>query len=849
MINKNLEDEQSNISNNKSSISLRLNSIPSLYQSSSFNFLSEIINVIAKTNNNSEELNKEVEFLNNYNEHIDQIVKSFVTQNSTSIKNIITISKEFEKLIKELNDYLSFSHITVQSGISACRSFPLIINKTLEMKNNNKVTNEIIKQLAIIKEVICLNQEAENFLKKKKLMSCIELLNKNRKIYKNTFELYEKFAFFHEVKQKYNTINETIAEEIIKVMNQIVFFTNKDVLLRKITSIYNHFQNTKINNNPFLPMNLYCELIHKIVNSQKIKENNKNDSNDINNISYIINCLLLNDKQAKQILSRFDASIKKNISALLINTYNITSSLILRNSKSELFHFLLYMQVPLIILYHSFEKINFIYQNCLYTKGIEKISSYYEAVMCQQLITLHNYIMNSNNTDNTFIFSLSSKNLLSSTMIFEDFSKTESVYRHQLFEMNLFISNDKLPILYKNYEIINKIYISNLNVSFLQIQNYCSILTTQFFIQLKKGFIYIKPSFFEYHNIILEYENDNKNFKFINEIQREISLLQQIAIYGIDKTFSEIEQCIFILFTKYHTNTKALLNYICKDCVYFNVLKKIKETSSIDQLIEDYIIQVISSSKGIEQIQLLSKNYSVIEMISKFLSCSENLIQKASHFIYDISKKQKEDKVDYDLFGKMTSELNRIVIILKIELISLMIFPLNKMSKTKYWLHEPQMRPENSITSFTIRTKTYLSLFKNILSKSNYNEITSNYEHFLNFLFIKNISNLKTNSINVYGINLLVRNFEFITNTLKEMLIINSNQSNSIYNFVSYIKLLKVPEDKIENELNTLYTKEKYDQSLIEPILSIRTNTRKTLNEMQKEEIVAQIFQVAPNKK
>ena len=139
--------------------------------------------------------------------------------------------------------------------------------------------------------------------------------------------------------------------------------------------------------------------------------------------------------------------------------------------------------------------------------------------------------------------------------------------------------------------------------------------------------------------------------------------------------------------------------------------------------------------------------------------------------------------------------------------------------------------------------------FKNILSKSNYNEITSNYEHFLNFLFIKNISNLKTNSINVYGINLLVRNFEFITNTLKEMLIINSNQSNSIYNFVSYIKLLKVPEDKIENELNTLYTKEKYDQSLIEPILSIRTNTRKTLNEMQKEEIVAQIFQVAPNKK
>ena len=169
------------------------------------------------------------------------------------------------------------------------------------------------------------------------------------------------------------------------------------------------------------------------------------------------------------------------------------------------------------------------------------------------------------------------------------------------------------------------------------------------------------------------------------------------------------------------------------------------------------------------------------------------------------------------------------------------------MSKTKYWLHEPQMRPENSITSFTIRTKTYLSLFKNILSKSNYNEITSNYEHFLNFLFIKNISNLKTNSINVYGINLLVRNFEFITNTLKEMLTIS--QGNSIYNFVSYIKLLKVPEDKIENELNKLYTKEKYDQSLIEPILSIRTNTRKTLNEMQKEEIVSQIFQIAPKTK
>ena len=849
MINKNLEDEQSNVSDDKSSISLQLNSIPSIYQSSSFNFLNEICNVIAKTNNNSEELNKELECLSNYNDQIDKIVKSFVTKNSTSIKNIITISKEFEKLIQELNDNLSFSHITVQSGISACRSFPLIINKTVEMKNKNKVTNEIIKQLTIIKEVICLNQEAENFLEKKQLMSCIELLNQNNKIYKNAFELYDKFAFFNDVKQKYHAIKEKIIEEIIKVLNQIVFFTNKDVLLKKITSFYNSFLNRKINDNPFLTMNLYCELIHKIVSSQKIKVNYKKDSNNnnITNISYIINCLLLNDKQSKQILSRFDSSIKKNISALLINTYNITSSLILKNSNSELFHFLLYMQVPLIILYHSFEKINFIFQNCLYTKSLEKISSYYEAVMCQQLITLHNYIMNSNNTDNTFIFSLSSKNLLSSTMIFEDFAKTESVYRHKLFEMNFFISSDKLPLLYKNYEIINKIYISNLNVSFLQIQNYCSILTTQYFIQLKKTFIYTKPSFFEYHNIILEYENDNKNFKFINEIQKEISLLQQIAIFGIDKTFSEIEQCVLLLFTKYHTNTKALLNYLCKDCVYLNVLKKIKDTSSIDQLIEDYITQVLSSSKGIEQIQLLSKNYSVIEMISKFLSCSENLLQKASHFIYDISKKQKEEKVDYDLFAKMASELNRIVIILKIELISLMIFPLNKMSKTKYWLHEPQMRPENSITSFTIRTKTYLSLFKNILSKSNYNEITSNYEHFLNFLFIKNISNLKTNSINVYGINLLVRNFEFITNTLKEMLTIS--QGNSIYNFVSYIKLLKVPEDKIENELNKLYTKEKYDQSLIEPILSIRTNTRKTLNEMQKEEIVSQIFQIAPKTK
>lgn len=849
MINKNLEDEQSNVSDDKSSISLQLNSIPSIYQSSSFNLLNEICNVIAKTNNNSEELNKELECLSNYNDQIDKIVKSFVTKNSTSIKNIITISKEFEKLIQELNDNLSFSHITVQSGISACRSFPLILNKTVEMKNKNKVTNEIIKQLTIIKEVICLNQEAENFLKKKQLMSCIELLNQNNKIYKNAFELYDKFAFFNDVKQMYHAIKEKIIEEIIKVLNQIVFFTNKDVLLKKITSFYNSFLNRKINDNPFLTMNLYCELIHKIVNSQKIKENYKKDSNNnnITNISYIINCLLLNDKQSKQILSRFDSSIKKNISALLINTYNITSSLILKNSSSELFHFLLYMQVPLIILYHSFEKINFIFQNCLYTKSIEKILSYYEAVMCQQLITLHNYIMNSNNTDNTFIFSLSSKNLLSSTMIFEDFSKTESVYRHKLFEMNFFISSDKLPLLYKNYEIINKIYISNLNVSFLQIQNYCSILTTQYFIQLKKTFIYTKPSFFEYHNIFLEYENDNKNFKFINEIQKEISLLQQISIFGIDKTFYEIEQCVLLLFTKYHTNTKALLNYLCKDCVYLNVLKKIKDTSSIDQLIEDYITQVLSSSKGIEQIQLLSKNYSVIEMISKFLSCSEHLLQKASHFIYDISKKQNEEKVDYDLFAKMASELNRIVVILKIELISLMIFPLNKMSKTKYWLHEPQMRPENSITSFTIRTKTYLSLFKNILSKSNYNEITSNYEHFLNFLFIKNISNLKTNSINIYGINLLVRNFEFIINTLKEMLTIS--QGNSIYNFVSYIKLLKVPEDKIENELNKLYTKEKYDQSLIEPILSIRTNTRKTLNEMQKEEIVSQIFQIAPKTK
>ena len=172
-----------------------------------------------------------------------------------------------------------------------------------------------------------------------------------------------------------------------------------------------------------------------------------------------------------------------------------------------------------------------------------------------------------------------------------------------------------------------------------------------------------------------------------------------------------------------------------------------------------------------------------------------------------------------------------------------MIFPLNRMINTRYWLQEPQMHPENSMTSIALLSKTYLALFKLNLSSEKFSFICHNYLQVINSLFIKNMANLQTNSINIYGINLLIRDFEFIQNTISPILEEkNKEKEKTIFHFINYIKLLTVSQEQLEDELNKYYQIEKYEQYFIEPILSIRTNTRKTINEMNKEEIITQIF-------
>lgn len=691
---------------------------------------------------------------------------------------------------------------------------------------------------------------------------------------------YNKYDFFKNIIRHYQEIKENIKSQINSILNNILFFSDKEKLVSKINSfktyLFNSYfiylNNTKFKEKDFIfePMFLFCNLIHQMVNfHQDINISNitNHDENIVYSLSYIIKCLDVYGKDSKGIISSFMKNSKKQLINMMINIYNITSDIIQanksKNTKGDLYNYLIYMEIPLVIVYHSLEKISLLYKSLglLNDTNEVMIINLFESILCQQLTSLHNYLISTNYLSENSLGSMSSKNLLSSSLINDELKICESVYRHKLYEINFYISDDKLPLLYKNYVFFNDICLRNLNISFLQILNYCSILTSQNFILIKKRSIYSSKNYFEYQNIIFDYENDNKNFKFFTEIITEVTKLKYIFDYAIDKTYFEIENCLNIILTKFFNNTKNLVELLGKDCVYYNLLQSLKKniiekknqkdfytqasSDEINSYIEQFIFQVINSPKGIDSIVLLSKNYNILEMFSKFLSNSEKLIIDLTNFFELITKYQNCEKNEKkcENLEKISYQFYILVIIFKIELFSLMIFPLNRMINTQYWLQEPQMHPENSMTSIALLSKTYLALFKLNLSSEKFSFISHNYLQVINSLFIKNMANLQTNSINIYGINLLIRDFEFIQNTISPILDEkNKEKEKTIFNFINYIKLLTVSQEQLEDELNKYYQIEKYEQYFIDPILSIRTNTRKTINEMNKEEIITQIF-------
>ena len=99
-------------------------------------------------------------------------------------------------------------------------------------------------------------------------------------------------------------------------------------------------------------------------------------------------------------------------------------------------------------------------------------------------------------------------------------------------------------------------------------------------------------------------------------------------------------------------------------------------------------------------------------------------------------------------------------------------------------------------------------------------------------LFIQAINNMNK-SINSYGANLLIRNFEYIKDNFNydNKFYLDENENNkflkSIYYCVNYIKLLTINDNKVNELLNKYYQIIPYDKNYVKPLLDLKKISKK----------------------
>ena len=178
------------------------------------------------------------------------------------------------------------------------------------------------------------------------------------------------------------------------------------------------------------------------------------------------------------------------------------------------------------------------------------------------------------------------------------------------------------------------------------------------------------------------------------------------------------------------------------------------------------------------------------------------------------------------------------LLLLKVEFCCLLIPLARNLTRNNYYLNEPQMTPEYFIISFINDFTMYINLLQYSLEQEQCNFIMKDILLIINNIFIEAINNMK-NSINSYGANLLLRNFEYIKDNLgAEMKFYSNEKENkkfekSIFYCVNYIKLLTVNDNKINDLVNEYFKIMPFEKSYIKPILDLKRHSKKVNNDSQ----------------
>ena len=560
---------------------------------------------------------------------------------------------------------------------------------------------------------------------------------------------------------------------------------------------------------------------------------------------------------------------------------------------------------------------NNIYVNSKEFRAItNKIYSAYEKCFIMILLTFYkNIIQKSELTEGD-----TGNVNLSSNHSFHDFSDFEALLKRKINEMN-FLNFEHLSILYKIIDEMYNVCKNRYNINFKDLKKYLVSGTSTLF-KYYSNKLYVNK-FFDLASFTNDYDSSLNNFKFFEELSNKLEILKKLYIFALDVGYKEIMKILRQLLMKYYDDQKTFLTKLQKDCIHRQLYKNLwdhlsknkinedllntliinyqfrkysKNSESLDSTIKskiknknintniststknsndeknfsdvfkklsiNFIFEIIKATKPSDQLILLTRNYKLLELLTKFLISNESICLMIENFIFDLMNNQFENAkiialmeqlksvklenmlnnenldlssliiISISTLDNISQEKLKMLLLLKVEYICLMIPLARNLTRNNYYLNEPQMTPEYFIVSFINDLTMYVNLFQYGLEPELCNFIMKDTLLIINNIFIETINNM-SNSINSYGANLLIRDFEYIKDNFQydTRFYVDDNENNkfirSVFYCVNYIKLLTVNDNKINELVDIYFQVIPFDKNFVKPIFELKKISRK----------------------
>jgi hypothetical protein len=894
------------------------------YYNPKLNLITEIIKIFGDIN--FEKVRKKIEDFDHMDDKIDQVIKLIVDKHSEKFFQILGFVRHMQKIIEGTQYKLDDAKEILESVNSTLSN--LTTKENADWKLKSIFCSEIIQKLTQNHMILKLINDSEIYLKNKKIFDVIALLKKCN----NEINKYDKDFRRYDTVVSNNTriieIDNKICNSLFDSLSNIFYFKDDLILQRKISSLnfyfINFYSKISIDNEINLPLQKFMYLIYNMIDNnmnnynfdievdkidQYLNENTIDLDSDkkLTSLPYITKCIkhyensaklfcMIKEKMKIELIKFMDRLIKiisEQIKQFDFSKYDLDNSI-------EKIKFLLFFQNFILIFFHTFAKINAIKEKIQYNDDKEiqnKINFLLLEIENLIILPLKIYFNMASPKDEEKIIDENS-----------EFFTIENLIRMKINQI-LSIKIDNIPILLKIYftfaqevKKFTKIELKNLNKT---INNYNIILFEHFSAKL------IPKKIFDLEIFTKDYDNDISNFKFIYDLITKLDNLKYFSIFTFENGNLEIVKIFKDIFKKFTEDTKSFIDKIKERCVYkgqynniFNEISKLIDYKELTKIMEfkkyeqviiekndcklreklnNMINNTIWNSVILpnDQVILLARNYKLLELLTKFISSSIDLITKGELFVSDLMRKEfsnekiiaiqeqvsslhfidftKETKdlsfsliIALKTLEKFNEEIGRLTLICRLELDFSLVKLLKNINKNDYWLSEAQMVPEFFVNSFLDEFNSLNNLFNEYLPYEQYLFIMKDLFIFLNFNFINCVKNLQSNTINHFGIKLLIRNFEFIKekifNNIKDTSFSDRDLSyknkfmNSIYYFPNFIKTLDMSNEEIEINLKRYFEILPYDEDIVKSLLNIRTSMRNSIADSHKNNIIGNIF-------